>query len=149
LNEFAPPRQLHRWGATFFDDTQMDTCLCDCRRTWCLGFLRIVSTVGIRRRKYIGDALGRLSFLQIASCVKSLDEMKHLFLWREGDYFLAIRVHRDYFQSIAQRVVLCWVTLNLFILSFGRGSLLLRVLLWMFLAFGAAVAALLLWRVLA
>ena len=35
------------------------------------------------------------------------------------------------------------------ILSFGRGPLLLRVLFWMFFAFGGAAGALLLWRALA
>jgi hypothetical protein len=80
---------------------------------------------------------------------KSPEEMKKLFQRREGDFPLSIHVHRDYFQSIVQRALLLWLALNLFILSFGRGPQLLRVLLWMFVAFGGAVAALLLWRVLA
>jgi hypothetical protein len=49
---------------------------------------------------------------------------------------------------MAQRVVLFWLALNLFILSFGRGSPLVRDLLWMCFAFGGAVAAWLLWRIL-
>ena len=79
--------------------------------------------------------------------VKSPEEMKRLFNRRDGDWRpLSIQVRRNYLQSIAQRIVLAWLTLNAFILSFGRGSLLLRVLLWMFLGFGVVVGTLLLWR---
>src|SRR2546430_1465329 len=46
----------------------MDSYLCDCRRTWSLGFVRIISTMELRRRKHIGHSLGGLPFLQIASC---------------------------------------------------------------------------------
>jgi hypothetical protein len=74
--------------------------------------------------------------------------MKKLFHWEDRDLPMAIRVRRDYFQSFAQRLVLAWLTVNGLILSFGRGPLLLRVVLWMFFAFGGAIAALLLWRVL-
>ena len=81
--------------------------------------------------------------------VKSPEEMKHLFNRRDGDWPLSIHVHRDRFQLIAQRIVLVWLALNALILSFGRGPLLLRVLLWMFFAFGAVVGIWLLWRVLA
>jgi hypothetical protein len=82
--------------------------------------------------------------------VKSPEEMKHLFHRRDGDRLppLSIQVHRDPLQLIAQRIVLAWLALNAFILSFGRGPLLLRVLLWIFFAFGGIVGALLLWRVL-
>ena len=80
--------------------------------------------------------------------IGSREEMKRLFNRRDGDLPLSIHVHRDYFQSIAQRLALTWLTINAFILSFGRGPLLLRVLLWIFFAFGTALALLLLWRVL-
>ncbi|MDX6383179.1 MAG: hypothetical protein QOK48_752 [Blastocatellia bacterium] len=80
--------------------------------------------------------------------VKSPEEMKALFQRREGDFPLSIHVHRNYLQSMAQRIVLFYLALYLFILSFGRGSLLVRVLLWMSFAFGGAVAAWLLLRVL-
>ena len=81
---------------------------------------------------------------------KSPAEMKHLFHRRDGDRLplLIIQVHRDSLQLIAQRIVLAWLALNAFILSFGRGPLLLRVLLWIFVAFGGVVGTLLLWRVL-
>ena len=68
--------------------------------------------------------------------VKSPEEMMRLFNRRDGDLPLSIQVRRNYLQSYAQRIVLTWLALNAFILSFGRGSLLLQVLLWMFLAFG-------------
>jgi len=71
-----------------------------------------------------------------------------LFNRRDGDLPLSIQVRRNYLQSYAQRIVLTWLALNAFILSFGRGSLLLRVLLWMFLAFGGVAGMLLLCRVL-
>jgi len=87
-------------------------------------------------------------FYKSPPAVKSPEEMKNLFQRREGDFPLSLHVHRDYLQSMAQRIVLFWLALNLFILSFGRGSLLVRVLLWMCFAFGGAVAAWLLWRVL-
>ena len=61
---------------------------------------------------------------------------------------LSIDVHRDRFQTIAQRAVLLWLTFNGFVLSFGRVPLLLRVLLWILFASGVALALLLLWRVL-
>ena len=61
---------------------------------------------------------------------------------------LSIHVHRDRFQTIAQRTALLWLTFNGFVLSFGRAQLLLRVLLWIFFASGVALAVLLLWRVL-
>jgi hypothetical protein len=48
----------------------MDSYPCDCRRTWSLGFVRIISTMEIRRRKHISHSLGGLPFLQIASCVE-------------------------------------------------------------------------------
>ena len=82
--------------------------------------------------------------------VKSPEEMKHLFHRRDGDRMplLIIQVHRDSLQLIAQRIVLAWLALNAFILSFGRGPLLLRILLWIFVAFGSVVGTLLLWRVL-
>jgi hypothetical protein len=67
---------------------------------------------------------------------------------RNADIPLSIHVPRDRFQTIAQRTVLLWLTFNGFVLSFGRGPLLLRVLLWIFFASGAALALLLLWRVL-
>jgi len=81
--------------------------------------------------------------------LKSPEEMNHFFNRRDGDWRLSIRVHQDRFQLIAQRIVLVWLALNALILSFGRGPRLLRVLLWMFFAFGAVVAIRLLWRVLA
>jgi len=80
--------------------------------------------------------------------VKSPEEMMRLFNRRDGDLPLSIQVRRNYLQSYAQRIVLTWLALNAFILSFGRGSLLLRVLLWMFLAFGGVAGMLLLCRVL-
>jgi hypothetical protein len=67
---------------------------------------------------------------------------------RNADIPLSIDVHRDRFQTIAQRTVLLWLTFNGFVLSFGRVPSLLRVLLWIFFAFGVALALLLLWRVL-
>jgi|SRR5580765_1638329 len=79
--------------------------------------------------------------------VKSPEEMRKLFQRREGDFPLSIHVYQDNFQSLAQRAILFWLTLNLFILSFGRGPLLLRILLWVFFALGCAFAAWLLWRV--
>lgn len=88
-------------------------------------------------------------FYQSPPLLKSPEAMKNLFQWREGDYRLSIRVQRAYLPSIAQRAVLFWLALNLFILSFGRGSLLLRVLLWMFVSCGAVGATLMLWHVLA
>jgi hypothetical protein len=83
--------------------------------------------------------------------VKSQEEMKRLFHRRDGDRLplLIIQVRRDRLQLIAQRIVLAWLALNAFILSFGRSPLLLRVLLWIFFAFGGAAGALLLWRVVA
>lgn len=80
--------------------------------------------------------------------VKSTAEMKKLFHWEDRDLPMAIRVRRDYFQSFSQRVVVAWLTIIGLILSFGHGPLLLRIVLWMFFAFGATIAALLLWRVL-
>lgn len=82
--------------------------------------------------------------------VKSPEEMKHLFHRRDGDRMppLSIHVQRDPLRLIAQRLVLAWLALNAFILSFGRGPLLLRVLLWIFVAFGSVVGMWLLWRVL-
>ncbi len=82
--------------------------------------------------------------------VKLPEEMKHLFRRRDGDRLppLSIHVHRDHFQLIAQRIVLAWLSLNAFILSFGRGPLLLRVLLWISFAFGGVIGTLFLWRVL-
>ena len=83
--------------------------------------------------------------------VKSPEEMKKLFDRQNRDFRfppLSIQVRRYYTQSLAQRIILLWLTVNGFILSFGRGPLLLRVLLWMFFAFGGVVALLLLWRVL-
>ena len=81
--------------------------------------------------------------------VKSPEEMKKLFYRQNRDFPpLSIHVHRYYIQSLAQRIILAWLTANGLILSFGRGPLLLRVLLWMFFAFGGVVALLLLWRVL-
>src|SRR5580765_1638330 len=67
MNEIAPPRQLRRWGATLFDGTQMDSYLCDYRRTWSLGPVRTISAMGILRREHIGNALSGLPFLQITS----------------------------------------------------------------------------------
>jgi hypothetical protein len=89
-------------------------------------------------------------FYKSPPTVKSPEEMKHLFHRRDGDRLplLLIHVHRDPLQLIAQRIVLAWLALNAFILSFGRGPLLLRVLLWIFFAFGGVVGALLLWRAL-
>jgi hypothetical protein len=80
--------------------------------------------------------------------VKSPDEMKHLFNRQDGDRLLPLLIHvrRAPLQLIAQRIVLVWLALNAFVLSFGRGPLLLRVLLWIFFAVGAVVATLLLWR---
>ena len=71
-----------------------------------------------------------------------------LFNRRDGDMRLSIHVRRNYPQVLAQRIVLTWLVLNAFILSFGRGPLLLRVLLWLFVAFGGVAGTLLLWRVL-
>jgi hypothetical protein len=88
-------------------------------------------------------------FYKSPPVVKSPEEMKTLFQRREGDFPLSIHVHRNHLQSMAQRIVLFWLALNLLILSFGRGPLLLRVLLWIFFAFGGVVGTLLLWRVLA
>ena len=87
-------------------------------------------------------------FYKSPPTVKSPEEMKHLFNRRDGDRPLSIHVHGDRFQLIAQRIVLVWLALNALLLSFGRGPLLLRVLLWMFFAFGGVVGMLLLWRVL-
>jgi len=87
-------------------------------------------------------------FYRSPPAMKSPEEMKALFHRREGDFPLSIHVHRNYLQSMAQRIVLFWVALNLFTLSFGRGSPLTRGLLWMCFVFGGAVAAWLLWRVL-
>ncbi|HEV2829850.1 MAG TPA: hypothetical protein VGW76_19780 [Pyrinomonadaceae bacterium] len=87
-------------------------------------------------------------FYKSPPAVKSPDEMKILFQRREDQFPLSLHVHRNYLQSMAQRVVLFWMALNLFILSFGRSSLLVRVLLWMCFAFGGAVAAWLVFRVL-
>ncbi|MDX6613551.1 MAG: hypothetical protein QOD75_2737 [Blastocatellia bacterium] len=87
-------------------------------------------------------------FYKSPPAIKSLEEMKTLFERRDGDFRLSIHVRRNYLQSMAQRMVLVWLVLNLFILSFGRGSLLVRVVLWVGFAFGSAVAAWLLWRVL-
>ena len=80
--------------------------------------------------------------------VKSPEEMMRLFNRRDGDWPLSIHVRRNLLQIMAQRIVLAWLALNAFILSFGRGPKLLRVLLWIFIAFGSVVGTLLLWRVL-
>lgn len=87
-------------------------------------------------------------FYKSPPAVKSPVEMKRLFQRREGDFPLSIHVHRNYLQSKAQRIVLAGLALNLLILSFGCGSRLVRVLLWMSFVFAGAVAAWLLWRVL-
>jgi hypothetical protein len=87
-------------------------------------------------------------FYKSPPAVKSPEEMRALFQRREGQRPLSIHVQRNHLQLMAQRIVLFWLALNLLILSLGRGSLLVRVLLWMCFAFGGAVAAWLLWRVL-
>jgi hypothetical protein len=92
---------------------------------------------------------GGYHFYKSPPPVKSPEEMKNLFHRRDGDWPLSIHVRRDYLQLSAQRIVLVWLALNALILSFGRGPLLLRVVLWIFFAFGGAVGTLLLWRVLA
>jgi hypothetical protein len=80
-------------------------------------------------------------FYKSPPALKSPAEMKQLFDRRDDEIPLSIQVRRNYLQSIAQRMVLAWLTLNAFILSFGRGPLLLRVLLWMFVAFGGGRCA--------
>ena len=141
-------RQLRRWAANLF-----------MTRNW-KPLLVVVSGLGIWALSELFPAWqyidGNTSAVRPAGyhlynsppSVKSTAEMKKVFHWEDRDLPLAIRVRRDYFQSFAQRVVLAWLIVNGLILSFGRGSLLLRVVLWMFFAFGGAIAALLLWRVL-
>ena len=90
--------------------------------------------------------------------IKSPEEMERLFNRssdrgrignaRAAHVPLSIHVHRDRFQTIAQRTVLLWLTLNGLVLSFGRAPLLVRVLLWIFFGSGVALALLLSWRVL-
>ena len=80
--------------------------------------------------------------------VKSPEEMRRLFNRRDGDMPLSIHVLRNSPQVLAQRIVLAWLALNAFILSFGRDPKLLRVVLWIFVAFGSVVGTLLLWLVL-
>ena len=142
LIEFAPPRQLQRWGANL-----------SMKRKW-KPLIVVVVGLGIWGLSEIFPAWeyldGNTSATRSAGYhfYKSPEEMKKLFNRRDGDYPLAIHVHRDYFQSLAQRTILAWLTVLGFILSFGRGPLLLRVLLWIFVVFGGAPALLLLWRVL-
>jgi hypothetical protein len=80
--------------------------------------------------------------------LKSPPDMKRIFNLRDGEPTQFMWVHRDGIQSLAQRIVLVWLILNAFILSFGRGPLVIRVLLWIFFCLGGASAVLLLWRVL-
>jgi hypothetical protein len=79
--------------------------------------------------------------------LKSPLEMKNIFNLRDGDPTKFMWVHRDGIQLLGQRILLLWLTLNAFILSFGRGPLILRVLFWIFFCFGGACAVLLLWHV--
>ena len=74
--------------------------------------------------------------------------MKRIFNLRDGEPTQFMWVHRDGIQLLAQRIVLVWLVFNAFILSFGRGPLVIRVLLWIFFCLGGACAVLLLWRVL-
>jgi hypothetical protein len=87
-------------------------------------------------------------FYKSPPALKSPEEMKILFQRRDDQIRLSLHVRRSYIQILAQRMVLFWLGLSLFVLSFGRGSQLVRVLLWMCFAFGGAVAAWLVWRVL-
>src|SRR5882762_6578326 len=64
--------------------------------------------------------------------LKSPSEMKNIFNLRDGNPTKFMWVHRDGIQLLGQRIVLVWLTLNAFILSFGRGPLILRVLFWIF-----------------
>src|SRR6185503_13763856 len=66
-------------------------------------------------------------FYKSPPSVKSPEEMKRVFHRRDGDFPLSIHVYRDRFQTRAQRIVLAWLVLNAFTLSFGRGPLFLRV----------------------
>ena len=79
--------------------------------------------------------------------LKSPQQMRELFHRDESVFPLSLHVRRAYLQVLAQRLVLLWLTTIGFILSFGRGALLLRVLFWTLFGFGGVVAVLLIWRV--
>src|SRR5258705_4155664 len=63
----AAPQLKDSAGALPSDDTKMETAFCGRRRPWSLGFVRIISAVGIPRRKYIGPAPRGLPFLQVTA----------------------------------------------------------------------------------
>src|SRR5258706_189169 len=73
--------------------------------------------------------------------LKPPSEMKNIFNLRDGEPTKFIWVHRDGIQLLAQRIVLGWLTINGFILSFGRGPLLIRVLVWLLFSVGVSIAA--------
>jgi hypothetical protein len=61
----------------------MDSHPCDCRRTWSLGSVRIISAVELSGRKHIGHSLSGLPFLPIAPCGEITGEDENSFsTWR-------------------------------------------------------------------
>ena len=98
------------------------------------------NTSGVRSAGY--------HFYKSPPAVKSPDDMKKIFHYRDGETTQFMSVHRDSEQILAQRVVLAWLFYNGLILSFGRGPLLLRVLFGIFFGVGALAAiALVYWGV--
>ena len=98
------------------------------------------NTSGVRSADY--------HFYKSPPAVKSPVEMKKIFNYRDGESTQFMWVHRDYLQVDAQRIVLAWLFFNGLILSFGRGSLLIRVLFGIFFGVGALAAiALVYWGV--
>jgi hypothetical protein len=98
------------------------------------------NTSGVRSAGY--------HFYKSPPAVKSAAEMKKIFNYRDGESTQFMWVHRDSLQIDAQRVVLAWLFFNGLILSFGRGSLLIRVLFGIFFGVGVVAAiALIYWGV--